>query len=157
MILLSRNHYFGQIKILWFNENLPIFLIDRSISNKIGYGNHLRDYHQRWSHAARIDPRKSRNQEKGRGSKKERRILPYRPFPSSSISRWTFPAVTVHGYWLLLVTSSFLMGTAPIISAFISFWSPFHDSHPPSGKVGRINDKLSTNRSFLGWFSLSLR
>lgn len=119
MILLSRNHYFGQIKILWFNENLPIFLIDRSISNKIGYGNHLRDYHQRWSHAARIDPRKSRNQEKGRGSKEERRILPYRPFPSSSISRWTFPAVTVHGYWLLLVTSSFLMGTAPIISAFI--------------------------------------
>lgn len=24
-------------------------------------------------------------------------------------------------------------------------------SHPPSGKVGRINDKLSTNRSFLIW------
>lgn len=78
--------------------------------------------------------------------------MPYRPFPSSSISRWTFPAVTVHGYWLLLVTSSFLMGTAPIISAFIRhrrFLISF--SHPPSGKVGRINDKLSTNRSFLIW------
>lgn len=119
------------------------------ISNKIGQSS-PRLSSARWSHAARIDPRKSRNQEKGRGSKEERRILPYRPFSSSSISRWTFPAVTVHGYWLLLVTSSFLMGTAPIISAFIRhrrFLISF--SHPPSGKVGRINDKLSTNRSFL--------
>lgn len=128
-------------------------LIDRF---RIKSSNHLRDYHQRWSHAARIDPRKSKNQEKGRGSKKERRILPYRPFPSSSISRWTFPAVTVHGYWLLLVTSSFLMGTAPIISAFIRHrrsWSPFLIPPQENGKdQWQIINKSIV--SHLGWFSL---
>lgn len=81
---------------------------------------------RRWSHAARIDPRKSRNQGKGGGEgskrrkKKEKKRTPEgegEDFAlralSFPISGWTFSAVTVHGYWLLLATSSLLLSWEP--------------------------------------------
>lgn len=91
----------------------------RSANRSIEHGNHLRDYHRRMDDdgptlresilgnrgirekgARRGQRRGKRRRRRGRPRTKGR-ILPCGPFPPP-ISRWTFSAVTVHGYWLLL-------------------------------------------------------